>query len=277
MADSSDDEPDWLVEQTSARKERMTVARTEESDDFSLSDAESSLGEGVEEADAKGASGKASAKPAAKKRAPPSSRLPLLFAPKVRRDTLLLEANDPGLDLSGDFGCIGKMHVKKASSSSGGASSSQQDDGSAGRVAEVRQTLMVDLKGKVYDADILPSHTLCLLAVDGSKAKIEAVFSDFVQLSAPRDSIFDMQEVNAGDFGTDFFDEEEVLSNAGGDDDEDDDALGPLKEHRDGGKKKGGGGKGKKPAAKKKPAGGGAGAKRKASGGGGGGGKKAKG
>ena len=286
---SDSDEPEWLTEQVSAHKEHMTKGRTEDSDDFSFTDDEapSESGAGAEDADAEEATtgSKATTKASGKKRAPPSARLPLIMAPKVRRDMLLLEANDPGLDLSGDFGCIGKMHVRKASA--GGGSSSQQadgDDGTSGRVAEVRQTLMLDLKGKVYDADILPSNTLCLLAVDGAKAKIEAVFSDFVQLSAPRDSIFDMKEVCDGQLDADFFDDGDVLSNAGGsDDDDDDDAIGPLREHKDGaGKKKGGGGKGKKAAPKKKPPGGakkgggtGAGAKRKASGSGGGG-KKAK-
>ena len=276
---SSDDEfePNWLVEQSSAQKERMAVARRDSSDDFSLSDndapseAEDAAGGGKAVKGGKG--GEKSDKGKEKKgRAPPSARLPLLLAPKVRRDLLLLEANDPGLDLSGDFGCIGKLHVRKAGAGAG--SSSKPEDGDAGRVAELRQTLMLDLKGKVYDADILPCNSLCLLAVDGAKAKVEAVFSDFVQLAPPRDSIFDMQEVAGGQFDADFFDDGEVLSNAGGDSADEDEALGPLREHRDGGKKKGGGkgkSKAKKPAGKK-PA---AGAKRKSTGGGGGG-KKAK-
>lgn len=204
------------------------------------------------------ASGKdATAKAKGKGRAPPSSRVPLSLAPKVRRDMLLLEAHDSSLDLSGDFGCIGKLHVRKQKAG-GGPSSSAADGGpDAGSVAELRQTLMLDLKGKVYDADILPCNTVCLVQVDGSKAKVEAVFSDFVQLNAPRDSIFDTTELVGGDFGDDFFNDDEVLSNAG-DDDSDDEKLGPLREHRDGGKKK---------AAKKKPAGKGAGAKRKSAGG----------
>ena len=123
---SSDDEPDWLLEQSSAQKESATARRRESSDSFSLTDDEagppSEPGEGVEEGDgSKGAKAAGAKAKSSGKRAPPSARLPLLFAPKVRKDMMLLEANDAGLDLSGDFGCIGKLHVKK---SGGGAGSS---------------------------------------------------------------------------------------------------------------------------------------------------------
>lgn len=252
MSDS--DEPDWLVEQSSAHKAQAAASRF--SDD-SLSDERSDDG-AQDEVDA---SQDAEAKPNKSKgkgRAPPSSVLPLLLAPKVRRDVLLLEVDDSNLDFSGDFGVIGKMHVRKgagtAGSSQGGASSSADD----GTIADVRRTLMLDLKGKVYDGDVVPCNSLCLLQVDGSKAKIEAIFSDYVQLQAPRDSIFDAQEVSHGELGDGFFDDD-VLSNVdGGSDDEEE--LGPL---REGGKKGKGGAKKGKPAAKK---GKGAGAKRKSTG-----------
>ena len=96
-----------------------------------------------------------------------------------------------------------------------------------------------------------------------SRARARAgVFSDFVQLAAPRDSIFDAQEVQGGELGAGFFDDDEVLSNVDGDE-EDDEELGPLKERRGGAKMAS---KGKKAPARK-PKGGkaaGAGAKRKA-------------
>ena len=179
-ADSSDDEPAWLKEQVSARKVQETISRLSDSDDLSLadgalSDEDDAAPKGKAKAKAKadgGAAAGGEGKAKGKGRAAPSARLPLMFAPKVRRDLLLLEADDPNLDLSGDFGCIGKLHVRK-SSGGGGASSSQR--GEDGGVAEFRQTLMLDLKGKVYDADILPCNSLCLLTVDASKAKIEGV------------------------------------------------------------------------------------------------------
>ena len=129
MADSSDDEPDWLVAQASARKEREAISRLSDSDLSvvgGLSDDEKPNvkdGKAKAKATADAADSKAMGGTKGKGRAPPSSRLPLLFAPKVRRDILLVEADDPNLDLSGDFGVIGKLHVRK--SSSGGAGSSR--------------------------------------------------------------------------------------------------------------------------------------------------------
>ena len=221
---SSDDEPEWLIEQASARKEKLALSRLDDSSDFSVDDdsvedvadsagkpgssaAAAKAGSKVEDGEAKG-----EVKSKGKGRAPPSARLPLLLAPKVRRDLLLLEADDPNLDLSGDFGCIGKLHVRKAGSGSGAGSSGQTGGDGDGSVAELRRTLMLDLKGKVYDADIVPCNSLCMMTVDANKAKIEAVFSDFVQLATPRDSIFDMQEVHGGQLGAGFFDDDEVLS-----------------------------------------------------------------
>ena len=262
-------------EQSSAQKSR----RAAESDSES-SAPPSEPGEGVEDVDAETAvknvkvkDAKEKAAAAKSKRAPPSARLPLTLAPKVRKDMLLAEVTDPHLDLSGDFGCIGKLHVKKTGKDGAGSSSAAADE-EGGRVAELRQTLMLDLKGKVYDADILPSNTLCLMTVDGSKAKIDAVFSDYCQLAPPRDSIFDMQEVAGGQFDADFFDDGEVLSNMG--DDSEEEQLGPLKEHKDGAGKKKGKAKAKPAAKKGKGKDGGAGGKRKAGGAAGGGGKKAK-
>ena len=258
---SSDDEPDWLQEQASARKEKVAQSRLVDAfsddssppeEDYSDKGETSKKGGGA----AKGSGGAASgrkgtgeddgSKGKGKGRAPPSSRLPLILAPKVRRDMLLLETGDTSVDLSGDFGCIGKLHVKQPSkASSSGAPTEQPAEGT---VAELRQTLMLDLKGKVYDADIVPCNSVCLLAVDGSKAKVEAVFSDFVQLAPPRDSIFEMKEVLGGELGADFFDDGDDNNYCSNDDEEE---LGPLKERRGGGKmptkKKGGK---RKPASK---------------------------
>ncbi len=252
---SSDDEPDWLVEQDSARKAAAQRSAVDSDDSLSVDDAGSYADE---EVGASQETDEPKPKAKGKGRAPPSSVLPLQLAPKVRRDMLLLEADDSALDFSGDFGVIGKMHLRKGSSSTGAAGSSQGDGD--GAVADMRQTAMFDLKGKVYDADIIPCNSLCLLQVDGNKAKIEAVFGDFLQLSAPRDSIFDAQEVSHGELGEGFF-EDEVLSNVdGGSDDEEE--LGPL---REGGAKKSKGG-GRKPTAKRAK-GTGVGAKRKPAGG----------
>ena len=260
MSDS--DEPAWVTEQTSAQKLRLADSRLSNSSDISINIAASDDG-GSEQGDAPKATGKEKHKAG---RAPPSSRLPLVLAGKVRRDTLLLEMQDPTLDLSGDFGCIGRLHVKKAGAAaaakkaardSEGAGSSA-DDGAAMGAAEQRQTVMLDLKGKLYDGNIVPCNTLCVLAIDGSKARVDAVFGDFVQLQPPRDSIFDSEAVQVGEMGADFFDDGEDNFNVNEDYDSDAE-LGPLKEGKAKSKAK--------PKSKPKPRGkgakGGAGAKRK--------------
>ena len=185
---SSDDEPAlpaWLVEQASAQKERAHDSRiADSSDEYSEldgnSDAEDTKQAAGASGESKGKEGGNAAKAKSRGRAPPSARLPLVLAPKVRRDTLLLEASDPNLDLSGDFGCIGKLHVRR----SGGASASTEGDGGGG-AAEPRQTLMLDLKGKVYDANLLPCNTMCLVAVDGSKAKVGALLRGAASRARP--------------------------------------------------------------------------------------------
>eukprot|EP00965_Chrysotila_dentata_P154273 5098675-Pleurochrysis_carterae.AAC.1 len=64
------------------------------------------------------------------------------------------------------------MHVNKQPKHNDGGESSQEQD--------VRQSaIMLDLKGRVYDGDILPSNsTLCLVSIDAQKARIDGVFND---------------------------------------------------------------------------------------------------
>ena len=83
----------------------------------------------------------------------------------------------------------------------------------------------LDLKGKVFDGDVVPCNTLCVVSIDGKQAKVEAVCSDFLRLGAPRGSIFDMEAVQEGDFGDDFFDDD----SQGGFSQDEDEEPGPLK------------------------------------------------
>ena len=244
---SSESEPDWVVSQSSAQKAQAQQSRLSDSPSWAdeLSDPE--LNEDAPEDNAGGTAPAEQKKTGGekKRKSAPSSRLPLVLAPKVRRDMILVEADDPSIDLSGDFGCIGRMHLRKAGKAAAARSSSEEPTG----VAEVTRTVMVDLKGKLYDGDILPCNSVCLLAIglghtrtrcpfavrccwrqlehappvfpnfavppapslrilaarlthitvlrrtDGSKARVDAVFSDFVKLDAPRDSIFDNEAV----------------------------------------------------------------------------------
>ena len=260
--DSSSDELDW-VKQQSAERKAATVRRTSVSSStssFRIEDSDSDdvpLGQkrkspaGKSPAKGKGKSpAKAAAAPEdaaeggarkSKSRAL-ATRLPLTIAPKVRRTTLLLESGDPSLDLSGDFGCIGRLGVNAKKPKA--APSADPD-------ADERQgAVTLDLKGRVYQGDIVPCSTVCLVSVDGSRAKVEAVFSDYVQLQPPNQSIFDMETVQHGEFGSGFFDDGDDGAHFGASDDEVD---APLKQKRGGAKLGAGGkgGRGKKGGAKK--------------------------
>ena len=69
---------------------------------------------------------------------------------------------------------------------------------------------------------------------DGSRARVEAVFSDFVQLSAPHVSIFEMEQVQDGELGAHFFDDVDDANSVLDSDAEEE--MAPLKERRGGGK-----------------------------------------
>ena len=75
---------------------------------------------------------------------------------------------------------------------------------------------------------------LCLVSLDGSRARVEAVFSDFVQLSAPHVSIFEMEQVQDGELGAHFFDDVDDANSVLDSDAEEE--MAPLKERRGGGK-----------------------------------------
>jgi len=228
----SDSEPDWVASQSSAQKLRTTASRVPSSPSSSpLIGGDSDADEASTNKAAPKVAAGAAAAPKPKGPKTPAATLPLQLAPKVRRDALLLEAVDNDLDLSGDFGCIGRLHVnqRRASSSAAGGASNP----ATGR--RDRAALTLDLKGRVYEGDVVPSNSsLLLVSIDGNKAKVEALFSDFVQLSAPHVSIFEMEAVQQGELGAGFFDDADDGSAWGSAGEEE--ALGPLKEKRGGGK-----------------------------------------
>ena len=220
MSDDDSSEPEWVTQHSASKAAALPPSSQSSSPYLSADEGGGEAGDG----DPKKRDKKAKAK------APPASSLPLLLAPKVRRDVLLLETADPSLDLSGDFGTIGRLSVNAGA----GGSSSQ------GAVS-------LDLKGKVSDGDVVPCNTMCILSIDGAKARIETVFSDFVQLQPPKKSIMDMETVHEGELGDDFFDDGEVEFN-----DDSDEEAGPLREGKAKSDAKGKG-KGKaKPKAKPK-------------------------
>jgi len=253
--DDNDETPSWVKEQSPHGKaapprgdssslgssspsvdggdggdEPAATQAAEDSDVWSQSDepAKDADEDAEEEEEEEGAEAAASqdapAKQKPKGKAPPASRLPFVLAPKVKRDILLFESTDSALDLSGDFGCIGRLRVHTKGGSSGASSSA---NGSAAAPLHGDHAITLDLKGKVFDGDVVPCNTLCIVSIDDKQAKVETVFSDFVRLGPARTSIFDMETIAEGEMGADFFDEQDDGFVDGSDDDEE---LGPLKE-----------------------------------------------
>lgn len=158
----SDSEPDWVEEQSSAQKLHATQSR--------LSSSRSSSPLLAPSPDPAEPAQQPAQKAAAKQRAPrvPSASLPLQFAPRVRRDALLFEAVDHDLDLSGDFGCIGRLHVNSRQRGSFSAAAAVGSSPAADR--RERAALTLDLKGRVYDGHIVPTNSsLLLVTMDGSR------------------------------------------------------------------------------------------------------------
>lgn len=222
----SDEEPSWVEEQTSERvlKSMSCISSSSSPDapDLEGAAAEAAAagnhvgGKTVGGQEIADAPAEVAGKPA-RGNGPPASCLPLLLGSKVRRDSLLIEAADPALDLSGDFGTIGRLHVNSKDSGESSA-------------------LTLDIKGRVYDCNIVPSNgTVCLLSIDGSKARIDAVYDSFVRLSAPRVSIFDMETVQHGELSHGFFDDGDPGVGDDGADAEEE--LGPLKAKKSAAKK----------------------------------------
>tara|TARA_B100000524_G_scaffold317805_1_gene196997 strand:- start:9 stop:611 length:603 start_codon:yes stop_codon:yes gene_type:complete len=176
---SEDDEPSWVEEQTSerVRKFESRVSSSSSSPQLSPEPLAEEPADTIAISDpsvGSAAATKAAATKGSRGHGPPASCLPLVLGSRVRRDGLLIEAADPKFDLSGDFGAIGRLHVN-----CGGASEKLPTAG------EGQSALTLDIKGRVYDCDILPSNgTICLLAIDGNKAQIETVYDSYVRLSS---------------------------------------------------------------------------------------------
>lgn len=174
-----DDEPSWVEEQTSerVRKFESRVSSSSSSPQLSPEPLAEEPADTIAISDpsvGSAAATKAAATKVSRGHGPPASCLPLVLGSRVRRDGLLIEAADPKFDLSGDFGAIGRLHVN-----CGGASEQLPTAG------EGQSALTLDIKGRVYDCDILPSNgTICLLAIDGNKAQIETVYDSYVRLSS---------------------------------------------------------------------------------------------
>lgn len=103
------------------------------------------------------------------------STLPLVFGDKVHRSKVLLECEGDALDVSGDVGAVGRLSV----------SANQDND------------FLLDLKGVIYKATILPSNTFFVVNIGQTEAKVEAIMNDFVQIQ-PSANVFDTETMIEG-------------------------------------------------------------------------------
>ncbi|KAH7315735.1 hypothetical protein KP509_21G063000 [Ceratopteris richardii] len=119
------------------------------------------------------------------------SSLPLVFGDKTHKSKVLLECEGDALDVSGDVGAVGRISL----------SANHEND------------FLLDLKGVIYKATIVPSNTFLVVNVGQSEAKVEAIMNDFVQLQ-PCANIFETETMVEGTlegFQFDSDDEREYL------------------------------------------------------------------
>ena len=100
---------------------------------------------------------------------------------------MLLQIDNPELDLSGDTGAVGRFNAK-------------------------RRSVHLDLKGVTYGGSLVKSHTLCTVVVNDGKAEVKEAFNSFVHLAKTAD-YSDKEEIEGADF--DNFDDFELSEGEG--------------------------------------------------------------
>jgi len=108
------------------------------------------------------------------------STMPLLLPKSALRSvqTLVLQTEDGGVDISGDVGAIGRLKLPK-----------QESGGAAPHI-------VVDLKGSVYRGQFLPSQSFLVVTASSDSARIEAVVDDVVHLQYTGDALQTEQTVS---------------------------------------------------------------------------------
>ena len=106
---------------------------------------------------------------------------------KVKTTNMLLQIDNPELDLSGDTGAVGRFNAK-------------------------RRSVHLDLKGVTYGGSLVKSHTLCTVVVNDGKAEVKEAFNSFVHLAKTAD-YSDKEEIEGADF--DNFDDFELSEGEG--------------------------------------------------------------
>ncbi|CAG9461732.1 unnamed protein product [Pedinophyceae sp. YPF-701] len=158
---------------------------------------------------------------------------------KVARDKILVEVPEDAMgltDMSGDVGAVGRLLTRP---------------GADGRGAELR----LDLKGIEYGAAVVPMATTVLVVATGAQGgagKVEALFSDFLQLREERNMYAEKEWREGGD--ADWTDDDSEGYAAAADPDGGDGAKKGKKAKGKAKPRAGAGGKAK-PAARKKATG----------------------
>lgn len=110
--------------------------------------------------------------PNSTKNSSPSTTLPLIFPPNLtKRTTMLVQLEDSKMDLTGDIGAIGRLHIRN------------------------KKGVMLDIKGQQYTGEIVPCGTFLVVGIGPTEAKVESIMSDFCQISKKRNVLNQMKGV----------------------------------------------------------------------------------
>jgi hypothetical protein len=106
---------------------------------------------------APGQAHRASAAVAGKGSSKSRSRLPLVTAPKLDENVVLVQAQSAVFDLSGDVGAVGRVKVDESG-------------------------VLLDIKGVLYSCGLHDINTVCIVTVGDDEARISAVLDEVVTL-----------------------------------------------------------------------------------------------
>jgi len=99
-----------------------------------------------------------------------------LYAPKAAiPNSLILQIEDPQLNMNDDSGVIGRLKIENNKTDNNNAHDGKQ--------------LILDVKGNLYSAQLFPSCTIALVTCGPTEAKIEGL-SDCITVTSPLDDLY---------------------------------------------------------------------------------------
>lgn len=104
-----------------------------------------------------GSQGETSAGETSRRVGKAKSTLPLLAAPKLDENLVLVQSQTEGFDLSGDVGAVGRIKI---------------DD----------RGLQLDIKGLLYSCDVYDTNSICVVTLGDDEARVSAVIDEAVTL-----------------------------------------------------------------------------------------------